>query len=726
MSDKDKGMSESFEFAKDKKDKKEKKSARKLPKRSLFLGGEKKDKEPKPKVLSESQVELKPQTRFLEGILKEKPESLDKAKPDSEAKRDAGDDESSQAEGDGERSAEAQDSQPEGKAEKPTTVSESYEGEMELEEEFQEIVIDKLSGVENEMEDSEAADHVEELSADAGFLSKVGKKMAEGSKAEQAIDAALDESLHEPLEVESDSDSDGEGSERPIENTAATEALDSEDGEAEPEVGDMAQVPATATPPVRPSTRPTRPALATAASRTHPQAPPFRPPPPPNTPNTPPPNFPGPPRQPNFGGPNFNVSPPSPNINTANFLNNDPNMSKMNSMYYRNKNTGRVILAGLLGYAIGRRGGRKRTEARLQPEIDKGKKDVKGLEQKLDYSEQAVRKKAFEAKSLKEKLSERERYEQPAVSPNVLAAARESVAKSPTEKTKAELPVEPQILPAETAAAEIQELRAQQEQFAEGLIREDSLSLEPKVKNRNLSENIVLQAGSSAERATVGSAAERLAAISPVIAEARVSGAQQEQEKTAKRKKLAEQMSRSLESEKSVDTRTMTMPEVLEIAETIDTGAGSLKELFELKKIDAVNLRKIVAEHAAGRNYDSFMHKSLEAEEMHRELRNEVKTADGDSGHDGGGFSKSVASADSGGSAVGGGGAAADGRPSTSYMPTELPNMAQVGMGITTDFSASNTGKSQKDKIAKDTTVATIVLGLLVGILLAVLVLVIS
>ncbi len=76
----------------------------------------------------------------------------------------------------------------------------------------------------------------------------------------------------------------------------------------------------------------------------------------------------------------------------------------------------------------------------------------------------------------------------------------------------------------------------------------------------------------------------------------------------------------------SLDVRTMTMPELLQLAEHIDAGAGSLKDMYLQGRIDAVNLRKIVAEYEAGHDFKTLLKRSLLAEEMKHELRNEIKT----------------------------------------------------------------------------------------------------
>jgi hypothetical protein len=51
-----------------------------------------------------------------------------------------------------------------------------------------------------------------------------------------------------------------------------------------------------------------------------------------------------------------------------------------------------------------------------------------------------------------------------------------------------------------------------------------------------------------------------------------------------------------------------------------------VRELYEHNRIDAVNLRRVVLEYMnGGTRYEKVLHRSLEAVEMQRELRNEIR-----------------------------------------------------------------------------------------------------
>ena len=74
------------------------------------------------------------------------------------------------------------------------------------------------------------------------------------------------------------------------------------------------------------------------------------------------------------------------------------------------------------------------------------------------------------------------------------------------------------------------------------------------------------------------------------------------------------------------DVRSMTMTELLEVAEHISLEKTSLRELYERNRIDAVNLRRVIIEYMnGGGRYEQMLRGSLEAVEMQRELRGEIK-----------------------------------------------------------------------------------------------------
>ena len=77
------------------------------------------------------------------------------------------------------------------------------------------------------------------------------------------------------------------------------------------------------------------------------------------------------------------------------------------------------------------------------------------------------------------------------------------------------------------------------------------------------------------------------------------------------------------------DVRSMTVPELLDVAEHIGFEKTNLRELYERHRIDAVNLRRVIIEYMnGGTRYEKMLRGSLEAVEMQRELRGEIKHDD--------------------------------------------------------------------------------------------------
>lgn len=127
------------------------------------------------------------------------------------------------------------------------------------------------------------------------------------------------------------------------------------------------------------------------------------PPNPPNPPFTPPHNPSNqPPNSPNFppNPPNYNPipSPVGPNATPSN-TNNSPNVI-INNIYDRRRRGRDVLVGALLGYIIGRRGGRKRTEKKLVPKIDKLEKEVGKLHDTIAEAEDKIRKLARKTTAL--------------------------------------------------------------------------------------------------------------------------------------------------------------------------------------------------------------------------------------------------------------------------------------------------------------------------------------
>ncbi len=99
--------------------------------------------------------------------------------------------------------------------------------------------------------------------------------------------------------------------------------------------------------------------------------------------------------------------------------------------------------------------------------------------------------------------------------------------------------------------------------------------------------------------------------------------------------KLARDASDKIEKPLSIEkgpgkaeVATMSIPELLIVADKIHIESTSLREIYEDRRIDAGNLRRVVKDYLSGGNYNKLLRQSLEAVELQQELRNEVKVYD--------------------------------------------------------------------------------------------------
>lgn len=127
----------------------------------------------------------------------------------------------------------------------------------------------------------------------------------------------------------------------------------------------------------------------------------------------------------------------------------------------------------------------------------------------------------------------------------------------------------------------------------------------------------------TAEPELVEQVLERSPVVEQIVA-AKVASEVEKQSSIDKKKEVETQKPASFEIRK--DPRTMTVPELLDIADHIHLEKTSLKELYEHGRIDAVNMRRVVLEYLNGGNrFEKVLRGSLEAVEMQRELRHEMK-----------------------------------------------------------------------------------------------------
>ena len=585
MSDKDRTMANRFggegkEDAPEKDDdddeKDEKKDTKQPPKRALFLSNNKEDTAES----SEKTEEQKPKRNLFSGLLKKDVEEAEK--PDETQSAELPPEES--------------DVTHEKTIEEPTGITvENIDPQPESAEqeatraEFQEIVLDRIGEVEAELEELPAEEEPVEALASAAFLEHVGERLEEGVPPEVAIEDALENELDPP-----------EADAAP-EDLANVQNFDVETVEEDQDV----VVPPT------PTRRVTTP-----------------PPPSPPMPRVVPPYMPPPLRGPS----SFNANLPSGGAISPNTIQNNPDIEQMNDYYYRKRRSGDLLLGGVVGYLLGKRRGRRATEAKFEPEIRKRDDAIGELKDKLITSEEKVRAiasaKSAEVAPNEIKVPNRaEKVEKPVVE------TRTEYVEVPVAETIEVPAVETIIqqieaLPVQTLAAEKSALAEQENIFAESLAlpfveavkavtNEQS---EPEKLSELLNRSDVVEqlqaVKETAEKASVESVEKLETIVAPVATYERVS---------ERRQPTVEKLSPpSVEVKK--DPRSMTMPELLEVADHIFLEKTSVKELYEHNRIDAVNLRRVVLEYMnGGTRYEKVLRGSLEAVEMQRELRNEIR-----------------------------------------------------------------------------------------------------
>ncbi len=243
------------------------------------------------------------------------------------------------------------------------------------------IVDARTQEVSEELEttESDSVDEFEAL-ADAVFLESLQDLATnETEMTPEVIDAAFEEAL-EDLSI-------NEEIEQPEEEVEPEEA-------AEVVVIDDEDDPTL--PPIVPVSPPTPPIVPPVTSS--PPTPPVAPPMPPAGPPTPPM---GPTAGPPTPGVNYNYGPQyNPNVAQNNI--NTPAPIIIEEIHNHHSD---LLLGAILGYIIGRRGGRKRTEKKLIPKIEKLENQVKTLHDTIIEKEVQIRKIAREnAETIKRKL----------------------------------------------------------------------------------------------------------------------------------------------------------------------------------------------------------------------------------------------------------------------------------------------------------------------------------
>ena len=198
--------------------------------------------------------------------------------------------------------------------------------------------------------------------------------------------------------------------------------------------------------------------------------------------NPPPPFRPGSYEQSGFG-----TTPPTANT-AANFANAAPNTYRpLDRKSEKSKRAGAFLAGGVIGYMVGRRGGRKRTEARLEPQLAELKKESARTKEHLQQREAELREAVSNSPQERQPVAaSAERAVQPKVAEVLQRRTKETSAKEilrqtvvraetpavtqpevPLQRNNEALPPLPPILEKPTSPTSIPEARPLNQKMAE-------------------------------------------------------------------------------------------------------------------------------------------------------------------------------------------------------------------------------------------------------------------
>ncbi|HSX27739.1 MAG TPA: hypothetical protein VLG25_03065, partial [Patescibacteria group bacterium] len=312
--------------------------------------------------------------------------------------------------------------------------------------------------------------------------------------------------------------------------------------------------------------------------------PPSIPPPRGPLPPPPPPTLPEPPT-PAFGSGSGGITTPNAVANTGNTLNTSPNVLD------RRQRAADLLVGGVIGYLIGRRRGRIRTEERLMPVQEKLEGEVKNLQEKIASREEKIR-----------KLAAQKVIEKPEAAPIIVEKLEKKLSPEKTEISQEKKPV---VL----------------ERLGEVLVpRPETVEIPRKVE-------------------------------------------------------------------------TMTIPELLDIAQKIEAEGTTVRKMYEAGRLDSVGLKRVVGEYLAGRRVESVLYENLHRYESPEHL--------------------TMARPFSPQGSIARGGAAIDQARSSAGQPqSQIQNQAHI------PISLPSSGIQSTKKGQQSTTIA-IILAVAIGILIA-------
>ncbi len=216
----------------------------------------------------------------------------------------------------------------------------------------------KASELKDELENPTSIAHSSELQADLDLVEAITDKIDDPDK---EVEPAVQEAYEELMEALTDAESD-------VDTNPETPPSDEEESAVAPSTSALPRIPVPFTPSTSGSS-----SSGGGSGTPPPSTPPASPPPPP--PRRPIPPLPPVGAVPPVPTPNFNVQP----------------QTTPEAVDDRRRVAGKMLVAGAVGYMIGRRGGRKRTEAKLEPEIKKRDETIVDLKKDIEQKEVSIR-----------------------------------------------------------------------------------------------------------------------------------------------------------------------------------------------------------------------------------------------------------------------------------------------------------------------------------------------
>jgi hypothetical protein len=304
----------------------------------------------------------------------------------------------------------------------------------------------------------------------------------------------------------------------------------------------------------------------------------------------------------NYG--NVNVAPnyaaASPNVNPNTVSNADPNtISTNDAYYYERKALGRgLLVGGIVGYLIGRRRGRIKTEKKLLPVQKKLEKEVKGLQSRLIDNEYALRRAV--------------------ASRNELQAAQKH-----NKKNSSEPATRPELQ--RNVIAEVLALHGQKvplERIGHVIVAAEAVTIAAKQETPSLEKP---KAERMEKRRPEVERVEKLQTPKPLVEKPRSERVRIEKPKVEKllSPKLQSEKPRvenpqSPESSAAAEKQAMTMrrSDLLELSETVMVDGTNLRQIYETHLVGERGLRRLVSEHLRGGN----IQRALRAELVERQI----------------------------------------------------------------------------------------------------------